>query len=580
MIFVLDAYCKKIPDSLKDNKWCYLGSPDSIKNAARAFKTENRVFLGRYIESITDSCRDNYVDYIGTLSELQENKLLWYSSRFASKSISQTSMFQQYVYLKLAGYLASVHDNIVFITDNNELLDNIRLLPVHGQYKIYKNSCSHFLVNFLKRIKCSISSYKYFFLLLYSKIFKKKHDLADYDVIIYSWIEDAVFTKLPEFNDIFFVNLESFLKAKGLKTGRMAAPVVSIPHLNKLNKYFDNVIDSLGYVSFFDLTRISLTVFKAVKPVNNSNNLLDFELLNFLLDNEIKRENDQHIFKKFILCYHAFKNVERTLKKQAVLISIYENQPFEKMLYIAFAGHRRIGYLHTIIPNNWLDYRKSKYENNMPLPEIILTTGRVWSDFLAAQYGKSSAIDIAGSLRYEHIWDSSDRSNNSKNIIVALPIYWDIAESIQNEILNILDNHRSLLSNYKVSIKPHPYLPSFAIYNDRFKNHQNCVYIDTPIPELLKDCALLITSGSTAAYEAVLTRVKTLYYRPEIFSDGTDHFIKDHLFIAHENDFKDVLVRSLNEKTIPAASKEKYFSVPDYEKFYSYVKDTGLNRND
>ncbi len=61
--------------------WIYIGSRQGLASATRILKQNKRRFIGKDIEYVVDFVRDNFVDYIGRLSQQQKDKVIWYSSR-------------------------------------------------------------------------------------------------------------------------------------------------------------------------------------------------------------------------------------------------------------------------------------------------------------------------------------------------------------------------------------------------------------------------------------------------------------------------------------------------------------------
>ncbi len=139
MVFVAASNDYAKLNRLSELNWFYLGNHRGLERAVRILSKAKRKFIGRDIESIVDSVRDNFVDYIGRLSRQQKDKIIWYSSPMASKSMSQTSMFHQYVYQKLLEKLAYEEDkDILVVTDSDELLGNANKIKLK-QVKVLSN---------------------------------------------------------------------------------------------------------------------------------------------------------------------------------------------------------------------------------------------------------------------------------------------------------------------------------------------------------------------------------------------------------------------------------------------------------
>jgi len=548
--------------------WVYIGSYKGLLRSEKILGVGKRRFIGRRLQGIVESVKNNFVDFIGKLSAQQKDKIIWYSSRMASKSISQTSIFHQYVYLKFIERLSEEEKrDILVISDDHELLRNIKktgfrnvkILPgVSGR------SC------FLESIKGYLRVLRFFLIWFIYRIWRNK-GTGEFNVFIHSFIDNRSFNRLPEFNDCFFGDLEHFLKGKGYNVGRLLPLRLRLRHLFRANLHFKNIVSPLSFLLFGDLLKCAFTAFTCSIDNEGLKGIKDLDLLNILFENERSKENRGRGFLDYLLLYYAYKNLSLRVNSRASIIYPFENQPWEKMLNLAFVDLKRIAYQHSTIPHNWLDYYVSDYEDKSLLPKVILTSGPVWSEFLRKHY-QESLVAEAGAIRYSYLFDlrkTKQRSSRTGNIIVALPISPSISFSLEGHILKALSFID--LDAYKIQIKPHPYLHGNLGLKRDFKAYKNCAFVNTDMGELLAEGILLITSESSVAFESVFMGIKTLYFIPEGLTLGLEYFIKDHLFIAYEEDFTEKLTESLRSSKYPDARVEDYFSRPDYNVFLGFL---------
>lgn len=287
------------------------------------------------------------------------------------------------------------------------------------------------------------------------------------------------------------------------------------------------------------------------------------------------KENRTKNYLDYLLLFYSYKNLSSIINKNISIIYPFENQPWEKMLNLAFQKFNRIAYQHSAIPFNWLDYRVSQYEDRVPIPPIILATGKKWSYFLR-EYYNNSTIEEAGVIRFPYLFNITKRKkestvNQPQSVVVALPISPSISISLQKQLLNSLEKN-NFLTDYTIKIKPHPYLPRYALFEDSFAKYKNCQFSSKSINELFEGCVLMITSGSTVAFESLLSGIKTLYFIPEEVSLGLEHFIREHLFLAYAEDFLEKLKEALSSSQYPKMDIKEYFSPPDYNVFLKYLK--------
>jgi hypothetical protein len=297
----------------------------------------------------------------------------------------------------------------------------------------------------------------------------------------------------------------------------------------------------------------------------------DVKILDLLLKNEEKNENETGGFKTYLFNYYSFSGLAEKMPSGLSIIYIFENQPWEKMLNLALGRNfKKIAYQHTTIPANWLDYRVSIFEKQSPAPDVILTSGPRWLGFLKNYY-KHSLLENAGAIRLKHIFSPVKNQNDEKNktVVVALPILPDIAIALQKQILACLATGK--FSKYKFLIKPHPYLPKFALLSGKFLKYSNCKLTEKDLRKLLENSSLMVTSGSTVAFESLSLGVKTLYFIPEVVSIGNEYFIRDYLKLAFADDFMETLFSALDSSETKIFDVKKYFSPPDYSVFLKQV---------
>jgi len=302
-----------------------------------------------------------------------------------------------------------------------------------------------------------------------------------------------------------------------------------------------------------------------------------FFIREYFVEYEKKKENASRGYVENLLCFYSFKNLSKFFKKNVFLIYPFENQPWEKMLVMAFKRFNKIAFQHSTMPPDWLDYKMSIYEEDAPVPENILTTGKVWSECLRNGFPKSNIKEV-GALRFSYLFDRTLKKNSNdsrKNITVLLAISTSLSVSLQRQllkILNIMD-----LSRYGIRVKAHPYLPKTAILKKDFSSFENCRFTDENVDKMLADSQLVITSSSTVAFEAVFLGVKDLYFIPEEpFFYGLEERIQKQVFVAYEDNFLKQMTKALASKIKPNMAIEEYFSFPDYNMFLNFLEKKDL----
>lgn len=87
----------------EDGQWCYLGK-DVVarRKISRVLGEKRRFLLTDRLHGIATKLRQPFLDYIAELGRTQRNSVIWWASRFASKSPFQTDFFLLVCYKALA----------------------------------------------------------------------------------------------------------------------------------------------------------------------------------------------------------------------------------------------------------------------------------------------------------------------------------------------------------------------------------------------------------------------------------------------------------------------------------------------
>ncbi|MDD5173446.1 MAG: hypothetical protein PHV48_01290 [Candidatus Omnitrophica bacterium] len=570
MIYVVFSKDKKSMKKFKGLPWSYLGCEIGLRHAEGILGCDKRKFIGKEINRIADSIRDNFVDYIGQISEFQTNRVLWYSSRVASKSFSQMIMFHQYVYIKLIESLSSLKENRLFVIDDLRLLMNLKHI-YHTNVEVKSRLITDFMNTVLNGIRRSVRFLRIVFHWTVFKLFLTSARPKKGDVLIHSFIDNRAFSRLPGYNDPYFGDLESFLNKNGHNVFRIAPFPLDLKYAFMLKKHFKNIVFLLSYLQLPDFFRVLFAQMSIKRNLREAGNIKDVKILDLLLKDEERNENETSGFKTYLFSYYSFSGLAEKMPSGLSIIYTFENQPWEKMLNLALGRNfKKIAYQHTTIPANLLDFRLSIFEKRSPVPDVILASGPRWLSFLENYY-KHSLLEDAGTIRLRHIFSPIKDRNNKKNgaIVVALPISPDIAIALQKQILSCLATGK--FNKYKFLIKPHPHLPKSALLSGKFLKYGNCELTEKDLRKLLESSSLMVTSGSTVVFESLSLGVKTLYLIPEIVSAGNEYCIADYLRLAFADDFMEALFSALDSTESKVFNIKEFFSPPDYSVFLKQV---------
>ena len=241
MVYVIFSKDKRNIERSKGLQWSYLGADEGLSRVEALLGGDKREFIGREIDRVVSLVRDNFVDYIGLTSTLQKDKVLWYSARAASKSFSQTTMFQQYIYIKLIESYAASEGSHLFIIDDFRLLANLELARL-PDVMVQSRAVPDLTDIALNKAKGVLRSFRFIFYWVAFKLIFSSEAPKGGDILLHSFIDSRIFSRLPEYNDPYFGELAGFLDKNGHNVLRVTPLSVSLKHAFIIKKHFKNTI--------------------------------------------------------------------------------------------------------------------------------------------------------------------------------------------------------------------------------------------------------------------------------------------------------------------------------------------------
>lgn len=549
-------------------RWLLIGGGKLPDQYAGVLPSQNRVSVGERLSSLCEKYRDNFVDFVGQVAEQQSDKLAWYATRIASKSFSQSPIFHHYIYLKLLQELSEEPVNYLVLTDDSDLLAILggpqvgkmryRLRSrVTKAWRLFKHRIGFLLV--VGRI-------------LLSKILLLAPRATSVDTLLFTWVHNRVFSSLPALNDPYLGGIERELQGAGVDVGRVVELGAPVNSMLRLKKNFEEIVFLSPCVPLWDVARVCLRGLTLNYSEAEMSGVSDVQLLERLVRREFQRERTDLVYKRYLLVHYGFKALAQKVELKNIVYP-FEGQAWELMLNLALPQVNRIGYQHSTIPGNWLNYRVSRHEVSAPMPQHIVASGETWANFLRGHY--KTNILVGGAFRYTHL--SSDRwqgaGGGDRCIVVALPITPQPAVELEWQLLKCFQQLD--LREYLILFKVHPAASRRTLSRDLL-NYPNCHLSQEPLENLLAESMLLITTDSTAAFEGIV-RVPTIYYVPESVTQGLEEWIKPYIFLAHDDDFVETLSAVLGGPTernpFPV---EQFFAKPDIGVFVGALRSSAL----
>lgn len=550
--------------------WARLACASDVR--AERVAEQHRFSIAKELQKETDKARRNFVDFVGQLSEQQPDKVLWYSSRLASKSVSQTDIFHQYVYLKVLENLAHREEKQVIITDNARLYQHAYQLGLAHVKLCSRPSQTGYRPAPAWRGALKCLRYTLLWMMLRSR---GRPEIPETDCLVHLWIDNRIFQQDPDTHDPYFGDLVRKLRERGMRIERIGPVSLRFSDVPRLKKTYPGVVLPLAHVGWTQLWDSFTTRFSVRIIEEEFRRIRDLPLLVYLTRYEVEKERRSRGHVPYLLYYHGYKAIAQASK--AGVVYPYENQPWEKMLHMACPEWRRVGYQHSTIPVNWLDYYCSDYETAEPRPDVVLTAGPRWSDFIRSS-NKHVKVAEAGTFRYRYLLDKDSKgkpAERSRDILIALPLDPLSALRLQEQLFRVLENDR--FKKYRFLVKPHPHLAERFVKGQRMGAYSHCEVVRTPVSEILSACELCITVDSTVALEAVLSGVKTISYLPEDVTQGMEYLVRDDAYTASESDFVDVFTEALESMQYPAVDIHRFFSAVRYQTFEEQI-DTGSTK--
>ncbi len=543
--------------------WACLSCSSSLDPLDGILSKELKESVATQIEDVTAEVRQNFVEFIGQVANQQEDKVLWYASRMASKSMSQTDIFHQYVYLKLVESAGRNRtEDFLFVTDDPYLLMHlyrIELENVHVYADGYETVAypDGWFRKFCKYVALKLRL-----------LFVPKIDLHTVTTLLHAWVDERTLKTSPRTDDPYFADLEYQLEEAGETVARLAPVSVPFGMIAGLRRSVPNIVFPMSYIKLSHLLKSFATRFHIDVEETAFSGIADLDVLLYLLDAEVRKENRTFGFVDYLIHYHAYRDMASRILDMINVVYLYENQPWEKMLNLGLTGCRRIGYQHSTIPENWLDYYTSANEQGEPRPERVLTSGDFWTEFLQRS-NPNLKSDTVGTLRYRYLFKESrsEGASSSQNIVVALPLGENVALQLQDRILEILREDFAL--NYQFKIKAHPRLDESALRKKKFATHSNCTWTDDSIHALSEDAALFIAADTTAAFEVFLAGQDVLLYVPDSLTYGFEFLMRDAGVCVYDNDIVGRTREVLRRESSGNERAGEYFQEFDHDKLFA-----------
>ena len=563
MIILTPASINNYKKVLSDKKWqwSFLGTDSCLREKIiEMLGTEKRHCYAKELQDICVQERENYLNWIGEIGELQNN-ILWWATVTSYKNPISSNLFLNYCYLSLiCKWIREGVKKRLLIVENPFLLEScltsfanspVRIIKSRSYLlkKKYYDTCISYvkaLVYLIRSLKIWIFN-KYFAMKFKGNI---KDNLNNLDILISTWIENRSFDKNGKFTDPYMGKLNDFYKQMGLKVLTITLPILPFKLIKKSYESKE-IIPSIHFVKLSDILETFLkSIFVNLKFNNSPAFKLNGFSLTLLLRNEMIKGKGS-VYNAYLF-YLAILN---TFGKKRIsckcLLYPFENQPWDKMMIIAIRKTEttcKIIACHNIsIPLFYLNYFLGKSEGAIhPQPDVIVSNAGYWTNIFR-QSGFTCDIRNGGSFRSSSTAkikrnETADKRLNH-NILVLLSSSLQYSLDLLFYLLRKNDRSKTFL------LKPHPDTPENKIRVKIKHIPENFIFVGGTIEEWLDKVRTSIHIGTTAVIECLSHGVIVFKYIPERID--LDPLLSMNIKQNEVSDMDVIDVKKSNEIMIP-----------------------------
>lgn len=523
-------------------EWCYFGTRfERRQKVAQVLTAACSMDIAEMLNRVARDAKQPFLDWMAEIGSRQADRLNWWSSQIASKSPLQTDFFLLVCYHKLFRSWVSAGQSLrirvivvedpwlrVLLKNDFSTLPTVMFLDsrlnvvADAAYWLGRAPVAVTYVAFLHTWRKVVASLAY----LHSRLHEGGGNSKGASVFLYTWIEKSCFKSPDKLQDVYTGRLEEILGKNGKSVTRMTSFSVPSRFLLKLRPFLGNLLLTPRYVTMYDILKAALSFFR----ITDLRTLpaLDGATYRPLFYRELLREWGSP---RYATCRLSFLSFRRLAQRHAArlesLIYPFENQPWEKMLCLAFKqeapGVRIIGYQHASVPALLLSYALGKGESSFtPLPDVIVTNGHVTLNQLQHDGFPAERLVNGGALRFEYLFrtrfkkeQSNKKTTSPYCILVAFPIIRPPAVCLLQDLLALFATPALGTDGLSVKfvLKCHPDLPWKMLGANRSKLPPWFTVSEEPLHELLARADLFLYAPPTGTWrEACQAGLPVLKY--------------------------------------------------------------------
>ena len=516
--------------------WSYLGT-DLRRRAevTRALSDAHRVRIGEPLNQIAHRLKEPFSAWVADLGSAQPQPWRWWASRLASKSPVQTDFFLLLCYAELVSCWIDgrlTPRPAIVVVEDPWLLQMLRQRLGDASGVVIGWSSSRVILDaayWLARIPyAALWTLRWG---LWSRWLGRRW-FADVrprgedpsGTLIYTWVEPRCFPSPGAFEDPYTGRLEQVLRQQGQRVWRMTPPKLLTDLLYRLRELPDasRFVLTQRYLRAWDIVRASASLCR-IAGWRQAPPCAGFDA-RLLLRRELLREWGNPNYAFYVLSYFATKRLARAWRGAiARVIYTFENQPWEKLLCLAFHEKapevQRIGYQHTCINPLWLNYFPAKTEFAFaPMPDRIIANGALSLALMRDGGYPAERLADGGAFRYEYLFAQRPAVTQSTpraeyRVLVVFSVSELHSGALLQDLLDLFASDSLAGRPIRFILKCHPRTPPAGIVpRDRALPTWFAVS-DEPLSRLLQTVdAYLYVPPTTTRWEAYLAGLPTLKY--------------------------------------------------------------------
>lgn len=473
----------------------------------------------KLLNDINVELKGDYHELVQELYVKVDNTIFWYVNSLLSRNNFLSKVFLNLCYLELVKKISNEH-HISEVIVLNQVQKKI-LKDYFNKEKIkitFSTNKKHQIKDTLKPFYafCLNLSFSFSSIISSSKKRRNKLNANESEITLIDTFVTPFEFESGKYKSRHYPKEElwGYLTQKDKESVYFLPEIVGTISIGSIIKKL--CISDENYIFKNDFLRISDYVRAVLSPILIKKiNFDSFLFRGFKVGPLLKSDYSMNISNgnsfKGILNYYFFKRTKELDVKFKLIVNWFENQPLDKGFNFGartfYPKTKVIGFQPFLQDLNFsfhLCPTKTE-EEKMVIPQIIVVIGEKYKNLINTFY---SGLNVTSgpSIRYKYLYNIDDEFLILKKdyILIALPISLKESRDIINIIADVLENELDFNNNKIWVLKPHPDL-NLSILEEEFKKiFNNFRVVHQPINDLLKRTSLVITNGSSVAFEAIV----------------------------------------------------------------------------